>query len=124
MKSFPMFIKTTGRQVVIAGGGERAAQKARLILKTDAAIILAVPKLDDELAALVAGGRASHAPGAVTAAMFEGAAMAFMIAGAVSSIPAMAAVWSLVKGPIFLAYLGLGILGAILIGTIFEFMIS
>lgn len=81
MKSFPMFIKTTGRRVVIAGGSEQAAQKARLILKTDAAILLAAPTLDDELAALVASGRASHAPDPVTAALFEGAAMAFIATG-------------------------------------------
>ena len=36
MKSFPMFIKTTDRRVVIAGGGEQAAQQTRLMLKTDA----------------------------------------------------------------------------------------
>jgi hypothetical protein len=52
--------------------------------------------------------------------MSTGAAMAFMVAGAVSSIPAMAAVWSLVKRPIFAAYLGCGIVGAIIIGTIFQ----
>lgn len=51
--------------------------------------------------------------------MTAGAAMAFMIAGAVSSIPAMAAVWSLVKPRVFAAYLGLGISGAILAGLIF-----
>ena len=33
--------------------------------------------------------------------MGAGAAMAFMVAGAVSSIPAMAAVWSLVRGGVF-----------------------
>jgi uncharacterized membrane protein YraQ (UPF0718 family) len=51
--------------------------------------------------------------------MSAGAAMAFMIGGAVSSIPAMAAVWSLVKPQVFAAYLGLGILGAIISGLIF-----
>lgn len=81
MKSFPMFIRTTGRRVVIAGGGEQAAQKTRLILKTDARIVLAAPTLDDELAALVAAGRAEHHGGAVTAALFEGAAMAFVATG-------------------------------------------
>ena len=34
--------------------------------------------------------------------------MSFMVAGAVSSIPAMAAVWSLVKPRVFATYLGLG----------------
>lgn len=81
MKSFPMFIRTTGRRVVIAGGGEQAAQKARLILKSDAEIVLAAPELDDELAALVASGRAAHHAGAVTAALFDGAAMAFVATG-------------------------------------------
>lgn len=51
--------------------------------------------------------------------MSAGAAMAFMVAGAVSSIPAMAAVWSLVKRPVFFAYMGFGIAGAIVIGTVF-----
>lgn len=52
--------------------------------------------------------------------MSQGAAMAFMVAGAVSSVPAMAAVWSLVKARVFAAYLGLGVLGAIVAGTIFQ----
>lgn len=52
--------------------------------------------------------------------MSAGAAMAFMIAGAVSSIPAMAAVWSLVRPQVFAAYLGLGVSGAILSGMLFQ----
>ena len=55
--------------------------------------------------------------------MSAGAAMAFMIAGAVSSIPAMAAVWSLVKPRVFAVYLGLGVLGAILSGILFQMII-
>lgn len=52
--------------------------------------------------------------------MTAGAAMAFMVAGAVSSIPAMAAVWSLVKPRVFAMYLGLGISGAIIAGILFQ----
>ena len=52
--------------------------------------------------------------------MSAGAAMAFMIAGAVSSIPAMAAVWSLVKPRVFAVYLGLGVLGAVIAGALFQ----
>jgi len=52
--------------------------------------------------------------------MSMGAAMAFMVAGAVSSVPAMAAVWSLVHRGVFAAYLGLGIAGAILAGILFQ----
>ncbi|KIC12623.1 permease [Leisingera sp. ANG-M1] len=52
--------------------------------------------------------------------MSAGAAMAFMVAGAVSSVPAMAAVWSLVKPKVFATYLGLGVSGAIVSGILFQ----
>ena len=81
MKSFPMFVRTTGRRVVIAGGGEQAAQKARLIGRTDATIVLAAPDLCPELAARVADGRAVHHPGAVTPATFADTAMVFVGTG-------------------------------------------
>jgi uncharacterized membrane protein YraQ (UPF0718 family) len=55
--------------------------------------------------------------------MSGGAAMAFMVSGAVSSVPAMAAVWSLVKKQVFFAYLGLGVGGAILSGMIFQLVV-
>jgi hypothetical protein len=48
--------------------------------------------------------------------MSPGAAMAFVIAGGVSCIPAMTAVFALVKRPVFVAYVGLGFLGALLSG--------
>ena len=71
MKSFPMFLRTTGRRVVIAGGGEQAAQKARLVLKTDADIVLAAPELDSELRGIVAQGRAVHQSGNIPPALFR-----------------------------------------------------
>ena len=77
MKSFPMFIKTTNRRVVIVGGGEQAAQKTRLILKTDATIVLAASDLDLELQACVDAGRATWHQGAIGTDLFEDAAMAF-----------------------------------------------
>lgn len=58
--------------------------------------------------------------GLIDQGMSAGAAMSFMIAGAVSSIPAMAAVWSLVKPRVFATYLGLGVSGAILSGMLFQ----
>jgi uncharacterized membrane protein YraQ (UPF0718 family) len=54
--------------------------------------------------------------------MTAGAAMSFMVAGSISSIPAMTAVWSLVRKQVFAAYLGFGISGAILFGAVFEFV--
>ena len=56
--------------------------------------------------------------------MSDGAAMAFLIAGAVSSIPAMAAVWSLVKPHVFAGYLVLGVGGAVLSGIVFQMFVS
>lgn len=58
--------------------------------------------------------------GLIDQGMSVGAAMAFMIAGSVSSIPAMAAVWSLVKPRVFAVYLGLGVTGAILSGLVYQ----
>ena len=52
--------------------------------------------------------------------MAQGAAMSFMIAGGVSSIPAAIAVWALVKPRVFYAYLGFAILGATLSGLAWQ----
>ncbi|HUF86956.1 MAG TPA: permease [Thermohalobaculum sp.] len=51
--------------------------------------------------------------------MSAGAAMAFMTAGAVSCIPAMAAVWALVRREVFAAYVALGLGGAVFSGLVF-----
>jgi len=80
MKSFPMFIKTTGRRVVIVGGGEQAAQKARLMLKTDADLVLVAHELEDELQSLVDQGRAVR-EGRLSAGVFDDAVMAFVGTG-------------------------------------------
>ena len=81
MKSFPMFFRTTGRRVVIAGGGEQAAQKARLLMKTDAEIVLLADALDDELQGIVAEGRARQVPGHIAPESFRGAALVFVATG-------------------------------------------
>ncbi|MEM1159837.1 MAG: permease [Pseudomonadota bacterium] len=56
--------------------------------------------------------------------MSIGAAMSFMVAGAVSSIPAMAAVFALVKRPVFVTYIAFGIGGAILSGVLFSIFMA
>ncbi|MBK5927158.1 permease [Rhodobaculum claviforme] len=48
--------------------------------------------------------------------MAQGAAMSFVVAGGMSSIPAAIAVWALVKPRVFAAYLGFAFTGAILSG--------
>lgn len=81
MKSFPMFIRMENRRVVIVGGGEQAAQKSRLVLKTEAALDIIAEDLDDELTAIVQSGRARHLRGPITRAQFTEAALVFIGTG-------------------------------------------
>ena len=61
--------------------------------------------------------------GLVDAGMDPGAAMAFLIAGGVSSIPAAIAVFALVRLPVFGAYLLLAFIGAVISGLLFSLVI-
>ncbi|MBI1383934.1 MAG: permease [Rhizobiales bacterium] len=58
--------------------------------------------------------------GLVEQGMSQGAAMAFIVAGAVTSIPAMTAVFALVRRDVFIAYLVLGFTGAVLSGVAYA----
>lgn len=58
--------------------------------------------------------------GLVGLGMGKGAALTFLTAGAVSSLPAAAAVYSLVRPPVFAAYLGLAFLGSLAVGWLYE----
>ena len=46
--------------------------------------------------------------------------MSFVIAGGVSCIPAAIAVWALVKPRVFAAYFGYGIIGAFMVGSLWQ----
>ncbi len=50
--------------------------------------------------------------------MNEGAALAFLISGPITTLPAMAAVWGLVHRKIFLLYVSFALIGAILFGLL------
>ena len=54
--------------------------------------------------------------------MSVGSGMAFIVAGAISSIPAMTAVFALVRHQVFLVYVLLGFTGAVLSGFIYNFI--
>lgn len=56
--------------------------------------------------------------------MSAGGGMAFMVAGAVSCIPAMTAVFALVRRTVFAAYVGLGFIGAVVSGIIFGTLVD
>ncbi|MGH6908031.1 MAG: NAD(P)-dependent oxidoreductase [Aestuariivirga sp.] len=51
MRYFPIFLDLKGRTVVIAGGGEEALRKVRLLSRTDARIVVVAEHLHKELAA-------------------------------------------------------------------------
>ncbi|MEM7060831.1 MAG: NAD(P)-dependent oxidoreductase [Pseudomonadota bacterium] len=80
MKTFPMFLKMTDRRVVIIGGGEQAMQKARLVMKTEAEIVLVAPEIEADLQALVTAGRVYHRTGG-TDDLFENTALVFIGTG-------------------------------------------
>lgn len=56
--------------------------------------------------------------------MLPGAALAFMVAGGVTSIPAAMAVFALVKRPVFLWYLALGLSGSLIVGLAYQVVVS
>jgi len=58
--------------------------------------------------------------GLIEIGMTPAAAMAFITAGAVSSIPAAIAVWALVKKSVFVLYLFLGLIGAMTTAWLYQ----
>lgn len=54
--------------------------------------------------------------------MTPGAGLAFMTAGAVSSVPAAIAVYALVRKPVFMLYIALGVTGSVVAG--YAYMLS
>jgi uncharacterized membrane protein YraQ (UPF0718 family) len=56
--------------------------------------------------------------------MAPGAAMAFMVAGGVSCIPAAIAVFALVRPQVFMWYLGLALVGSLAAGIGFQFFMA
>jgi len=55
--------------------------------------------------------------GLLQAGMSPGAAIAFLIAGPATTVPAMAAVWTLVRPRIFVLYVGIVVVGAVALGV-------
>jgi hypothetical protein len=58
--------------------------------------------------------------GLMTQGMAPGAALAFLVGGGVTCIPAAVAVWALVRPPVFALYLGLSLTGAFAAGLAFQ----
>jgi uncharacterized membrane protein YraQ (UPF0718 family) len=56
--------------------------------------------------------------------MAPGAALSFVTAGAVSSIPAAMAVYALVKRSVFVLYIMIGVAGSLVAGYLYHFMVA
>jgi uncharacterized membrane protein YraQ (UPF0718 family) len=87
-------------------------QKNPLAIAT--AAILGVPTYTSSLTAL------PMISGLLTQGMNPAAALAFLIAGPTTTLPAMAAVWPLVARRVFLLYVSLSLAGAVLMGYLFN----
>ncbi|MBA3532228.1 MAG: hypothetical protein H0T73_09940 [Ardenticatenales bacterium] len=62
--------------------------------------------------------------GVLAQGMQPGAAIAFLIAGPVTTIPAMTAVWGIASRRVFALYLAVGLGGAMLAGFITTLLIN
>jgi uncharacterized membrane protein YraQ (UPF0718 family) len=80
------------------------------------AALLGVPAYTTSLTAL------PMISGLLTQGMNPAAALAFLIAGPITTLPAMAAVWPLVARRVFVLYVSFALGGAILIGYIYSIM--
>lgn len=57
MRYFPVFMDLADQKIVVIGGGETAAQKVRLLLKTDARVVVIAPDLTAELKGFAAADK-------------------------------------------------------------------
>jgi uncharacterized membrane protein YraQ (UPF0718 family) len=81
------------------------------------AALLGVPTYTSNLSAL------PMVSGLLVQGMSPAAALAFLIAGPTTTLPAMAAVWSLVSHRVFVLYVSFALVGAIILGYL-KFIIG
>jgi hypothetical protein len=62
--------------------------------------------------------------GLLAQGMQPGAAVAFLIAGPVTTVPAMAAVWGVTRRPVFALYLGISFVGAVALGFLANLVLG
>ena len=60
MDYFPIFLRLAGEPVLVVGGGEVAARKIDLLLRTSAQVRVVAPELVPGLAELAAAGEITH----------------------------------------------------------------
>lgn len=62
--------------------------------------------------------------GLLAQGMQPGAALAFLIAGPVTTVPAMSAVWGVVRPRVFALYVGVALLGAVVLGWVTNLLLG
>jgi uncharacterized membrane protein YraQ (UPF0718 family) len=80
------------------------------------AALLGVPVYTSNLTALPLIG------GLLAQGMNPAAALAFLVAGPTTTLPAMAAVWGLVRRRIFVLYVSFSLVGAVVLGMVYAFI--
>ena len=79
------------------------------------AALLGIPVYTSNLAAMPLVG------GLLAQGMHPAAALAFLIAGPTTTLPAMSAVWGLVNRKVFALYIGFSLVGAVALGYLYSF---
>jgi uncharacterized membrane protein YraQ (UPF0718 family) len=105
-------------QIYIPAEWIAGALGARNPLAIPTAAILGIPIYTSNLTALPVVG------GLLAQGMNPGAALAFLIAGPTTTLPAMAAVWGLVSRRVFALYVGFALAGALACGLLYDFLIG
>jgi uncharacterized membrane protein YraQ (UPF0718 family) len=62
--------------------------------------------------------------GLLAQGMQPGAAIAFLVGGSLTTFPAMAAVWGIVRGRVFALYLGIALIGSMLVGYLVNVILG
>lgn len=79
------------------------------------AAFLGIPVYTSNLAVMPLVG------GLLVQGMHPGAALAFLISGPTTTLPAMSAVWGLVNRKVFALYIGFSLVGAVVLGYVYSF---
>ena len=82
------------------------------------AALLGVPVYTSNLTAMPLVG------GLMEQGMNPAAALSFLIAGPMTTLPAMSAVWGLVNRKVFSLYLGFALIGAVVLGYVYNMVLS